>query len=91
MKTNELINAFKTWDGRAFILNHLQYLKSIAEGNRLMKQHAIMPPEDAVTPKPKRIKYVPVRNKEKAERRFVISTLGIRQAKKYWREQKAAV
>lgn len=80
MKTNELIESFKTWDGNAWMRYHLAML----QGNHQVKGNI----PDGEAPKVKRIRQVPYVNHDplRRDRKILIRTVGIRQAKKLIRK-----
>lgn len=90
MNTQELCDAFRTWNGNAFIRSHLDWLKTTYQGNQLLKQRAIMLPEDN-KPKVKVAKQVPHRNMEKAERRYMVGKYGRRQAIKLFKDARLGI
>lgn len=79
MKTNELIEAFKSWDGKAWLASHMAWLK----GSYQMAQ--LSPPKlEEETPAITKAKQRPYVNEDKQDSmwKWRVANYGKRQAKK---------
>lgn len=84
MNTNELIQAFKTWDGNAFIKAHLAWLKG--SYHLAQQPQSVVKAEEGEATRVKREKQIPYVNKEKAARNHAKKYFSPRQLRKVMRD-----